>query len=999
MILRLFYSFLFLTSCIAGFAQTNSVELLDGSGTLLSQHNSISSAYASIPATVTQAYTIEIKTTYTGASETFPITFVNKVGASATNTITLRPEASATSITVSAAQSGANLVYLNGATFVRIDGRPGGSGTATALTFTNSGTTANTHTIRFENSASNNIVRNCSLNNASTTGTGRNVSMFSGSSDNLIFNNTITGGRYVINISGSTTSNNTIRGCRIIDPVFAALWLQASANGVIIDSNEIYCTTGSFTGAFGAILFDAQSDISIITRNYIHDLNNGTLSGDIMGIHIRSGSTTTTDYVQIANNFIDLSNSEINTSTEVTGIRLSGSNPINTGIYYNTIRIGGTLSTGGTANDVGSACMQNLAGSTSNVLDSKNNILVNDRTGGTTGLRHVCVDVSSTTGTLLADYNVFTSASGDLATVGTTVFNTLATYQTAVSPNEPNTNDQAITFVSSSDLHLNNSMVGNANLTGIAIVGITEDIDGDSRLVPFRGADELLSTPCAGTPDAGIVLQTSDTICLGSSSILSLSGQAFLGYSYQWQSRPVGGTFTSPIADTTSTITVLPTTAFEYRCIVTCVNSGLSDTTNIATLEIFDPVSVASIAFTNTINTFNFSAVNAQNEITYSWDFGDGNVSSNPASSNTYNQSGLYTVTLVVSNQCGSDTVETQIEVGCFGTPNGSISPINTTICAGDVQEIIVGFTNPAMGPYFDLQWEESTDNTTFTPMAGETDDTLAASPIVSTFYRCVISCGASGQSIETNVAELVVQTSNVDSITSTNTNNDYQFDVVGAQNIATYAWDFGDGNTSILPNPQHVYQDTGWFTVTLTSTAFCGEEIVSLKLVYVECTGPAEITQITQTNIGLQYTFEAIGGTANTTYFWSFGDGSSVSGGKTVTHTYASDGFYSVLLIAENDCGDGQFVLTFQIALGVDQIEQMALKVYPNPATDRIVIATNEQLDKIALYNNHGQLVYQSTSVALGKETLNISHLASGVYHLQVVSGEHIVSRQISIQ
>jgi hypothetical protein len=42
---------------------------------------------------------------------------------------------------------------------------------------------------------------------------------------------------------------------------------------------------------------------------------------------------------------------------------------------------------------------------------------------------------------------------------------------------------------------------------------------------------------------------------------------------------------------------------------------------------------------------------------------------------------------------------------------------------------------------------------------------------------------------------------------------------------IGTYAWDFGDGNTSTLTNPSHTYADYGTYTVCLTVTTSCGTD------------------------------------------------------------------------------------------------------------------------------------------------------------------------------
>jgi PKD repeat protein len=50
--------------------------------------------------------------------------------------------------------------------------------------------------------------------------------------------------------------------------------------------------------------------------------------------------------------------------------------------------------------------------------------------------------------------------------------------------------------------------------------------------------------------------------------------------------------------------------------------------------------------------------------------------------------------------------------------------------------------------------------------------------------------------------------------------------DMTGSVN-ATYAWDFGDGNTSTTQNPQHTYSALGNYTACLTITDACGTDSV----------------------------------------------------------------------------------------------------------------------------------------------------------------------------
>ena len=94
------------------------------------------------------ALVLELGATYVSTSETFPLTVPALTGASAVNTLTIRPALGATGLSISSADSSAATVDLNGAQFVTLDGRPGGvgshagsgGGTASQLTIANTST-------------------------------------------------------------------------------------------------------------------------------------------------------------------------------------------------------------------------------------------------------------------------------------------------------------------------------------------------------------------------------------------------------------------------------------------------------------------------------------------------------------------------------------------------------------------------------------------------------------------------------------------------------------------------------------------------------------------------------------------------------------------------------------------------------------------------------------------------------------------------------------------
>ena len=53
------------------------------------------------------------------------------------------------------------------------------------------------------------------------------------------------------------------------------------------------------------------------------------------------------------------------------------------------------------------------------------------------------------------------------------------------------------------------------------------------------------------------------------------------------------------------------------------------------------------------MSTFTYTSNNAD---TYEWMFGDGNTSTDENPNHTYTDVGTYTVTLIATNECGSDT-------------------------------------------------------------------------------------------------------------------------------------------------------------------------------------------------------------------------------------------------------------------------------------------------------------------------------------------------------
>ena len=90
-----------------------------------------------------------------------------------------------------------------------------------------------------------------------------------------------------------------------------------------------------------------------------------------------------------------------------------------------------------------------------------------------------------------------------------------------------------------------------------------------------------ISTPCAGSPSAGTIASSATTVCPNVAFSLNVTGNSqSAGLVYQWQSSEDGTTWTNLGTTTTQTISSITATT-EYRLIVTCTASTLSDTSNV----------------------------------------------------------------------------------------------------------------------------------------------------------------------------------------------------------------------------------------------------------------------------------------------------------------------------------------------------------------------------------------------------------------------------------
>ena len=122
-------------------------------------------------------------------------------------------------------------------------------------------------------------------------------------------------------------------------------------------------------------------------------------------------------------------------------------------------------------------------------------------------------------------------------------------------------------------------------------------------------------------------------------------------------------------------------------------------------------------------------------------------------------------------------------------------------------------------------------------------------------------------------------------------------FTDTSSNNPTSWLWDFGDGNTSTIQDPTHIYNTPGTYTVTLTAGNNDGNNTIT-QTNYINIGYPAPIASFT-TNattgtapLNIQFTDTSTGNI--NTYNWDFGDGTT-STEQNPTHTYNTPGTYTI--------------------------------------------------------------------------------------------------------
>jgi len=330
-------------------------------------------------------------------------------------------------------------------------------------------------------------------------------------------------------------------------------------------------------------------------------------------------------------------------------------------------------------------------------------------------------------------------------------------------------------------------------------------------------------------------------------------------------------------------------------------DNGCQDTTS-QPIQVFEnPIAgfyVQPLRCANTeIYFLDTSYIGNGNITQWQWQFSNGTTSSLPNPFALFNNAGNATATLTVITSDGCSNSKT-FNFTVRPQPDFTIS--HNGVCKGN-QTAFNYYPNGNISAYA-WTWYFGDNTYAFTPNATHLYTTIGTYPIS---MAVTDSFGCQKTIYDTLTIYPVPNTAFITNGICQNSPVDFvnQTDSVSTQ-ISGWQWSFGDGNTSSQHSPQHIYNGTGNYTVSLIAYAAggCNDTIVSvvnmkpvpvIAFTIVPPTGaPGNTIQVLNNTTGA------------TSYSWDFGDGTAIDPNESPSHVYSDTGSYFITLTASSIFG-----------------------------------------------------------------------------------------------
>ncbi len=275
------------------------------------------------------------------------------------------------------------------------------------------------------------------------------------------------------------------------------------------------------------------------------------------------------------------------------------------------------------------------------------------------------------------------------------------------------------------------------------------------------------------------------------------------------------------------------------------------------------------------------------------WYYGDGSTGNDLTGSHSYANAGSYTVKMVANFGACTDSASRSITV--LAKPAAAFSTADTASCKAP---FTVTFNNQSSNAV-SYAWNFGDDSTSTL----QNPSHIYNKPGTYTVTLVVTNAnGCRDSFIKTNYINVIRPVASIENIPDSGCvpfTKTFSVSANVADPVASYAWNFGDGNTSNSASPSNIYTTEGAYNVSviIVTAGGCTDTARATRAIVASNKPTANFSaNPTNTCAKNPITFTNLSTGGGTRWIWEFGD-STRSSLQNPTHQYQDTGYFDVKL------------------------------------------------------------------------------------------------------
>ncbi len=190
------------------------------------------------------------------------------------------------------------------------------------------------------------------------------------------------------------------------------------------------------------------------------------------------------------------------------------------------------------------------------------------------------------------------------------------------------------------------------------------------------------------------------------------------------------------------------------------------------------------------------------------------------------------------------------------------------------------------------------------------------------------------------------------------------------------WQWNFGSGVTSNVQNSKHAFASTGTYPVSLMVSKNGSSQVYQANVAI-------NANTISQNTIAVQAE-KMVSLLEGKKYEW-YKDEELIAGANERSFTYDGEQGTYFVVVYDDQCNRPSDIVT---VTEIEAVNENALKIYPNPAKDQLMISLpeGEEMRKVAIHDTMGREVLSRLATG-NKIALDISGLHPSIYFIRIFS------------